>query len=155
MAGYTRYVIFKRAPANGPTATIDCQVGFTGARTPLFKTRVRYIPIVEDREDIERNQRPLKEGYRIRLEMDFFITTIADHATLARLKDWLSSTTGKTEVSLDGGTTYRACFLSDLKGPDPFGDKTVAGMKWVLDVDVIAPVSTIEVMTASAAGSPW
>lgn len=155
MSGYTRVVIFRRTPANGPQEKVAVATAFAGQRSPLFSTRVRYIPLVEEREDVERRQQPLKEGYRVRLEMTFIITTIADHAILAKVKRWLSATDGKTEVALDTETTYREAYLFDLKGPEPLGGKTIAGMKWVLDVDIVDPISEIKTMTASVAGSPW
>ncbi len=111
--------------------TVDLSAGFLDsgvARSVLTKAEPRYSEEIEEREDINRAQRPLLLGIKCEVMLRFEVADpTSHHPTIAKLITRAIDPYWTVELSLDNAATYREVVLRKAGAPKPIGGKTVAG----------------------------
>lgn len=136
--GHDYTAIVRITPPAGPAYTVNLSsLGWMTVCQPL------YEPLHDVKEMLTRAIRKVRYGFRVHVRQEFeFITPTADETTLAQQvitpacdpeNDYL------VELSLDGGTTYRAVELEEVD-QGPIEGKNV-GVKVTLDWTCVDPIA--------------
>ena len=148
MAGHIWTPRVRMTPQNGAVETLNLDTGFllNGFSTSvLTHIDLEYRPVIVERETVNRSKRPLDEGFRPTIKATFQIVDMALHyPTINRIQNRMRHPLWTVEWALDsGGLFYRVMVLVKPFSPDPFKKKTVAGSKFVMEVEARDPIDEI------------
>lgn len=146
MPGYTWHPRVRMTPLNGLPETIDLSTVFFVGSSPasaLVSIELKYQEIQSDRETVNRMLRPLNEGFRVGVKLNFSLYDMsAQYFIINKIQNRLQDAGLWTvELSLDSsGAIYRVVVLDKAYSPKPFRGKTVAGAAFTLELLVRDPI---------------
>ena len=158
MGGFRWSVMFRLTPLNGIPQTIALDATtLTEGRGPLL-IHPSYEPDDEIEEDVLRSMRVQFFGWRLSVELGFRVGTMTDQAVLAEIRDALASPRIDVEMSLDGGSTYRAVIGRGDFGPGRLNGKWTAGAEYSFTAvckDLLTELPRIASVDASGDANTW
>lgn len=126
--GFSFRPLVKQVPLNGAEVPIDLQTAFTDTRGAKA-IGIDYEQELEERKDINRRKRPLRFGWRMTIDLLFWIKQDTQHPNFVDMTNRLQDEEWVTSISLDGGTTYVEVWGKKAKGPGKIRDKWFVGVE--------------------------
>ena len=133
MTGYEWRPAFRMTPENGAVEMVRLCEALTDLGGPV-SVQIRYVAVIRMREDVNRDLRPHRLGFRVEVDMDCTVRTMEDSGWLTTIAGWLMDRTKVVELSLDDEVTWREVVLRKWEGPRAVAGKTFAGASYGLDV---------------------
>lgn len=137
--GYTFRPLIKQVPQNGTEVIVDLTLAFTDmAGTKALG--LKYEQDVEGRPDYNRRMRPLKRGFRMKADLQFWIREITQHPTYVDILNRLMDPDDEwaTYLSIDAGATYDEVWAKSNSGPRAINGKTFNGADETLSLESVS-----------------